>query len=248
MTNYSEAISLYFKMDMVIFENNEFIAVNKPSGLLSVPDRQQSQPSLKDILHKKYGSIYTIHRLDKETSGIILFAKTEESHKYFSTLFESRLIKKFYLGFIHGSLPDKTGHIDSPIMEHPVNKGQMIVHTKGKPSHTTWEVLEDMGKYSLVKFQIHTGRTHQIRVHIKHTGHPILCDPLYGDGQPVFLSALKKNYKLSKEQIEEKPLLNRVALHSFCLHFQDKNGKEFDLKAELPRDMKAFLQQLKKNL
>src|SRR5260221_5201636 len=148
----------------IIFENNLFIAINKPAGLLSIPDREQTQTSLKDMLLQKYGTIFTIHRLDKETSGIILFTKDEATHKYFSKQFEERSVEKFYIGLVHGTPENKTGTINDPIMEHPAMNGKMIVDKKGKPSVTDYEVLESFGKYSLVKFQIHTGRTHQIRV------------------------------------------------------------------------------------
>jgi len=232
----------------VIFENEHFIAINKLAGMLSIPDRTQSEPSLKDFLIQKYGSIFTIHRLDKETSGIILFAKDEETHKYFSKQFEERAVEKFYMGLVHGSLPNKTGTVDAPIMEHPIFKGQMVVNKNGKPSVTDYEVIEDLSKYSLVKFQLHTGRTHQIRVHAKNMGHPLVCDPLYGDGKPVLLSSIKKKFKLSKHDDGERPLLNRVGLHSYQLKFKDTEGKEFDLTAELPKDIRALLQQLKKNL
>jgi 23S rRNA pseudouridine955/2504/2580 synthase/23S rRNA pseudouridine1911/1915/1917 synthase len=235
-------------MANIIFENEYFVAINKPANILSIPDRKQSEPSLKDMLIEKYGTIYTVHRLDRETSGIILFAKDETSHKYFSSQFEQRAVEKFYMALVLGTLQNKTGSIDAPIMEHPVVKGQMVVNRKGKPSVTGYEVVEELGKYSLVKFQLHTGRTHQIRVHAKNIGHPIVCDSLYGDGKPILLSSIKKKYKLSKHDEEEKPMLNRVALHSYALKFTDAFGKTFDLIAELPKEMKALIQQLKKNI
>lgn len=231
-----------------IFENDQFIVLNKPSGLLSIPDREQTQISLKDLLIEKYGSIFTVHRLDKETSGIILFAKDETTHKYFSQQFEGRTVEKFYVGIVHGSLPEKTGTIDAAIMENPVFKGQMVINRKGKPSVTDYEVLEDLKKYSLVKFQLHTGRTHQIRVHAKNIGHPLICDPLYGDGKPMLLSSIKKKFKLSKDAEEEHPILDRVALHSYELKFTDAEGNAHDLIAEMPKDMRALLQQMRKNL
>ncbi len=232
---------------ITLFENDRFIAINKPAGLLSIPDRMQSELSLKDRLIEKYGSIFTIHRLDRETSGIILFAKDAETHKYFSKQFEEKAMEKFYLGLVHGMPPDKTGKMGGAIMEHPVFKGQMVINKNGKPSLTEYEVLENLGRYSLIKFQLHTGRTHQIRVHSKNIGHPIVCDPLYGDGKPVMLSNIKKKFKLSKHDDEERPMLNRVALHSYELKFKDEQGKDFDLVAELPKDMRALIQQLKKN-
>lgn len=232
----------------IIFENDQLVVVNKPAGVLSIPDRTQSEPSLKDILIEKYGSIFTIHRLDKETSGIILFAKDDATHKFFSKQFEAHTIEKYYLGLVHGVLPNASGSIDGPIMEHAAVKGLMVVHKKGKPSLTDYEVVEAMGKYSLVKFRIHTGRTHQIRVHAKNIGHPIACDPLYGDGKPVLLSSIKKKYNLSKLEEEEKPILSRVALHSYQLKFKDAAGNHFNLTAELPKDIRALIQQLKKHL
>ena len=231
----------------IIFENENFLAINKPARLLSIPDRMQSEVSLKDMLINKYGSIFTVHRLDKDTSGIILFAKNETTHKFLSQAFEERRVEKFYQGIVHGSPAEKKGTIDAPISEHLVQKGLMVIHRNGKPSVTDYEVIEDYKSYSLLQFQLHTGRTHQIRVHCKNIGHPLACDELYGDGKPVLLSSLKKKYKLSKHDEEERPMLNRLALHSYCLKFTDAEGNTFNLAAELPKDMKALLQQLKKN-
>jgi 23S rRNA pseudouridine1911/1915/1917 synthase len=230
----------------IIVETDSFVVVNKPAGLLSIPGREGSEISLKELLLQKYGSIYTVHRLDRDTTGIILFAKDEASHKYFSQKFEEKEIEKFYVGLVHGNPANASGSIEEPIMEHAVIKNMWIVDRRGKPSHTDYEVLESFGKFSLVKFQIHTGRTHQIRVHAKHIGHPIAADPVYGDGKPVLLSSLKKKYNLSKKEEEERPILNRVALHSYQLKFKDAKGKAFDLIAEPPKDMRALLQQLRK--
>ena len=234
--------------DIIVFENDYYVGLNKPAGVLSIPDRMQSEPSLKDKLIEKYGSIFTIHRLDKETSGIILFAKDEATHKFFSKQFEERSVEKFYMGLVHGLPSNKTGSIDAAIMEHPVFKGQMVINKKGKPSLTDYELIENLGKFSLLKFQLHTGRTHQIRVHAKNIGHPIVCDPLYGDGKPVLLSSIKKKFKLSKHDEEERPMLSRVALHSYQLKFKDEQGNDIDLVAELPKDIRALVQQMKKHM
>jgi 23S rRNA pseudouridine1911/1915/1917 synthase len=246
-SNIKKTVPLVRRLeDIVVFENDNFIALNKPAGLLSIPDRTQSEPSLKDMLITKYGNIFTVHRLDKDTSGMIVFAKDEVTHKFLSLAFEERRVEKYYQGIVHGSPAEKKGTIDAPISEHLHQKGLMVIHRNGKPSVTDYELIEDYKSFSLLQFQLHTGRTHQIRVHCKNIGHPLACDELYGDGKPVLLSSLKKKYKLSKHDEEERPMLNRLALHSYCLKFTDADGKAFNLIAELPKDMRALLQQLKK--
>ena len=231
----------------IIFENDDFVVVDKPAGLLTIPDRTQSAEPLKSILQKKYGQIFTVHRLDRETSGLVVFAKNEIAHKYLSQAFEGRMVQKIYLGLVYGTFPNKEGTIDLAIMEHPAKNGSMVINKKGKPAITQYQVLEELGPYSLMQFEIQTGRTHQIRVHMQNAGHSIVCDPLYGNGQPIFISSFKRNYKLSKSEEEEKPILQRLGLHSYQLKFKDEKENEFSFEAELHKDMKALLQQLRKN-
>ena len=232
--------------DHVIFENGAFVAINKPAGVLTIPDRAGKEPSLKTFLKQQYGEIFTVHRLDRDTSGLVVFAKTEDAHKQLSQAFEGRDVKKLYLGLAMGKPAQPSGTIDAGIAEHPVKKGLMVVTAKGKASVTDYEVLEQFRFYSWMQFQIHTGRTHQIRVHLKHIGHPIVCDPVYGDGKPVLLSSLKKKYNLSKTEEAERPILARLALHSWKLHFL-LFDQSYELEAPLPKDLKAVLQQLRKN-
>jgi 23S rRNA pseudouridine1911/1915/1917 synthase len=231
---------------VIVEETNDFVAVDKPSGLLSIPDREGSEISLKKLLRDKYGEIYTVHRIDKDTSGLILFARTEEAHQYFSSMFEERAVEKYYLGIVKGTLAEKTKTIDAPIAQHSLKKNLMIIHKRGKPSVTEYKVLEEFGKYSFVEFRIHTGRTHQIRIHMQHVGHPIVCDTLYGDGSPVLLSSIKKNYNLSRSELEERPILARLGLHSYRLVFADMHKRNYDIAADTPKDMRALLQQLRK--
>lgn len=230
----------------IIADTPDFIALNKPSGLLSIPDREGKDISLKKLLIEKYGNIFTVHRLDKDTSGLIVFAKNEAIHKHLSQQFEARQTEKIYLGLLLGSFAEKKGSIDAPIAEHPVKKGLMTVHRKGKESLTDYEVLEDFKIFSWLQFQIHTGRTHQIRVHAKHIGHPVVCDDLYGDGKPILLSSLKHKFKLSKNELEERPILKRLGLHALSLQFENTNNEIIKLEAPLPKDLKALLQQLRK--
>ncbi len=234
--------------DWIIFEDNDFIAINKPSGLLSIPDREGKEVSLKALLQEKHENIFTVHRLDKDTSGLIAFAKNEAAHRHLSMQFEERLTEKIYLGLVLGSPVNPKGTINLPIAENTVKRGIMIINRRGKESITDYEVLENFGLYSWLQFRIHTGRTHQIRVHMKDLGHPIVCDELYGDGKPLLLSSLKSKFKLSKSELEERPLLNRLALHAYQLNFVDLSGKRIELEAPLHKDLKATLQQLSKNV
>jgi 23S rRNA pseudouridine955/2504/2580 synthase/23S rRNA pseudouridine1911/1915/1917 synthase len=230
----------------ILEEDEHFVAVNKPSGLLSVPAREGDEISLKNILADKYGQIWTVHRLDKDTSGVIVFAKNEQTHKYLSGLFEGRDVEKYYTGIVHGVPPAENGSIDAPIAEHPVKKGMMVTNKKGKPALTDYEVVETFGTFSLMRFRIYTGRTHQIRVHMKHIGHPIVCDTVYGNGEPVLLSSIKKKFNLSKNEEEERPLFNRLALHAEKLIFRDQQKNLHTVEAPVPKDIRAFLQQLRK--
>jgi 23S rRNA pseudouridine1911/1915/1917 synthase len=232
--------------DIVIKETENWIALNKPSGLLSIPDREGKEVSLKKLLIEKYGNIFTVHRLDKDTSGLIVFAKNETAHKHLSLQFENRSTTKIYQGIVIGSPQNKKETINASIMEHPVKKGTMVINRKGKEAITDYEVLEDFGIYSLVQFQIHTGRTHQIRIHMKDLGHPIACDEVYGDGKTILLSSFKKKFNLAKNVEEEKPILGRLGLHSMKLSFADIDGTRHELEAELPKDFRALLQQLRK--
>ena len=230
----------------IIFENDNFIAINKTSGLLTIPDREQTEKSLKEYLIDKYKNIFVVHRLDKDTSGLVLFAKNETTHKYLCKVFEERKVEKFYMGIVLGTMPQTKGIIDAPITEHLTLKGLMTIHRSGKESQTGYEVLDVTPNFSLVSFQLFTGRTHQIRVHAKNIGNPLACDVLYGDGKPLLLSNYKKNYKLSKHDLEERPILDRLALHSYKLNFVDEHGNNFALCAPAPKEFTAFINQLKK--
>lgn len=234
--------------DLILFENDSLVALNKPPGMLSIPDREGEEPSLKDHLKQQYPEIYTVHRLDKETSGLIIFAKTASAHKHFSKQFEERKTVKIYLGLVIGSLQKAEGTLDAPIAENRVKRGSMLIHKRGKSAITDYKLLKDFKRYSWMQFQIHTGRTHQIRVHSKELGHPLVGDVLYGDGKPVLLSSFKNKFKLGKEIEEEKPLLNRLALHAFQLKITDENGTLLELEAPLYKDMRVTVLQLEKFL
>lgn len=236
-----------FKLtDHIILQNEDFIAINKPSGVLTIPDREGKEISLKQMLKEVYSNIFVVHRLDRDTSGIVVFALNENMHKHLSLQFEARETKKIYNGLVLGKPAPEQGVINEPIIEHPTKKGYMTVWRKGKESITEYRTLENHRYYSFMEFRILTGRTHQIRVHMKHLGNPIVCDPLYGDGKPVLLSQIKRKFKLSQAEDEERPILSRLALHAAQLTFKGVDGNEIILDAPLPKDLRATLNQLSK--
>ena len=231
----------------VIFKNEDLVAYNKPSGLLSIPDRYNDTiPCLYHEAAKHYDKLFVVHRLDKDTSGVICFARNEESHKYISGLFEGRDVEKYYLAIVHGRPIKQSGSIVAPIAEHPNHKGRMSIQKKGRFAHTDYEVLEKWNGFSLLKLRIHTGRTHQIRVHLQHLGHPIVGDPFYGNGSTLLLSAIKKKFKLSENEEAERPLISRLALHSNKLVLVSAGGERIEIEAPLPKDMAVTIKQLSK--
>ena len=232
----------------VLFEDDDLIIVNKPSGVLVIPDRFDTTiPSLNKLLEERCGQkIWVVHRLDRETSGAIVFAKSELSHRYLSMLFMEREVNKFYAGIVIGVPVPAEGRIESPIAEHPAVKGKMTVAKRGKDSVTDYKVVEQWPLYALLQFQLHTGRTHQIRVHMAEIGHPLVCDDLYGDGKPFLLSTVKKRYNMGKNEEFEKPLLSRLALHAYKLEFAKEDGTAISVESPLPKDMAAMVNQLNK--
>ncbi len=232
----------------ILYEDDDLVIVNKAPGLLVIPDRFNAEiPSLGRLLEARSGQkIWIVHRLDRGTSGTICFAKNETTHSYLSQLFENRQVSKYYLGLVTGMLIPAEGRIEKAIIEHPTIKGKMIVAKKGKASVTDYKALEQWPLYSLVEFQIHTGRTHQIRVHMQSIGHPLVCDELYGDGQPFLVSNIKRKYRLSDKEEIEKPLLSRLALHASRLEFKKEDGTEIKVEAPLPKDIAACVKQLNK--
>jgi 23S rRNA pseudouridine955/2504/2580 synthase/23S rRNA pseudouridine1911/1915/1917 synthase len=229
----------------IIAETADWVAIDKPAGLLSIPDRLGKETSLKEQLKNKYGEIYTVHRIDRDTSGVIVFAKTAAAHQALSKLFEERAVEKWYNCLVRGFPTTERGIIDVPIQENPAQPGRMITHAKGKPALTEYAVMETFRGFSWIRCNIHTGRTHQIRVHLQHLGHSIVCDEWYGDGTPLLLSTLKRNFKSSTGDMTERPILSRLALHAAELSFEWQDEK-IQLLAPLPKDLKATLQQLRK--
>lgn len=233
----------------IIYEDEDILVANKPPGLLAIPDRfDPNIPSLLHLLGKQQkGSLLTVHRLDRPTSGLLVFAKNKAAQSALSQQFEQRSVEKTYLALVDGKPLNSSGSIAEPIAPHPAKLGKMMVSSKGKTALTDYLVLESFGNYSLLEVNIHTGRTHQIRVHLAFLGHPLLVDPDYGHREHFYLSSLKgKRFNIKKET-EEQPILSRVPLHAHQLVFtHPSSGEPCAFRCEPPKDMAALCKQLRK--
>ena len=233
----------------IIFEDDDILVINKRAGILSIPDRYHSDINNLYVLLKQYRkSIYPLHRLDKETSGVMVYAKTESSHKELSRQFENREIRKEYLTILEGSPENDEETIDTFLAPSLYEKDKMIVlPKKGKRAITTYRILERFKHFSFGSITINTGRQHQIRVHMKHIGHPLAVDAKYGNRKSLYAFDIKTNKFNKKENKPPKPLISRHSLHAYKITIRHPVNKEkIEFKAELPKDMRATLNQLRK--
>jgi 23S rRNA pseudouridine1911/1915/1917 synthase len=232
--------------------------VDKPGGLLTSPYRYDpNRPNLMKLLHAgiaagkpwaaERGLTYLMnaHRLDFETSGVILLAKNKPALVELANLFGSEKPLKTYVALARGNPPEDEFEIDEKLAPHPTRLGQMRVDPKnGKRSMTRVRVLERFARYALLECQPLTGRTHQIRVHLRHVEMPLVADALYG-GRPLFLSSLKKGYVL-KPGREERPLIGRVALHAAQLQLPHPISHELvSINAPWPKDLTVAVKYLR---
>lgn len=230
-----------------LFEDDFIVCLAKPAGISVIPERFQTEKlDFKQTVEKALGvSLFTVHRIDRDTSGVVLFAKSAESHKAFSLLFENHMMGKQYTALANGLFDGDYGEIDSPIASHPSGNGKMLIHAKGKPSFTSFKVVEQYRHAALLDVFIKTGRTHQIRVHLTSSGHSLLVDPLYGNQTFFLLSSIKKGYKQTSE--EERPILDRLSLHASSLAFEHPFTKEqIKVVCDLSKDMRVTIEMLRK--
>ncbi|MCX6153210.1 MAG: RluA family pseudouridine synthase [Candidatus Kapabacteria bacterium] len=231
----------------ILYQDSEIIVVDKPAGLLTAPDRYDfAQPCLSRMLAEEFEKIFIVHRLDKETSGIIVFARTAESHRFLNILFQDTKIERIYHVIVSGNVLEEELTIDIPIMPHPAKKGIMTPSVRGKESITVFRVLERFRGATLAECKLITGRQHQIRVHCAAIGHALLVDKLYGSGDDFFVSSVKRRFKL-KKATEERPILTRTSMHARTLEFIHPVSEQLmTFSSEYPKDFSAVIQILRK--
>jgi pseudouridine synthase, RluA family len=232
---------------LVLFSDDALLAIDKPSGLLSIPDHWDPDvPDAVSELKAAWGKLFVVHRLDKDTSGVLLFARSPEAHKSLSESFESRSVEKTYRALVRGVPTWDEISCDLALMPDGDRLHRTLVSAHhGKKSLTAFVVIARYKDSALVEARPETGRTHQVRVHLASVGHPCLCDPLYGDGDPLLLSKLKRRWK--GDPFAERPLLARAALHALSAEFpHPATGAALKVEAPLPKDMKAAISQLEK--
>lgn len=206
----------------VLYEDEDILAVNKPEGLVAVAERRRLDLSLFEMLCAERGEkLYIVHRIDRETSGVIVFARNAEAHRQLNRQFETRSVAKVYLALVHGIISDDRGEIDKPLRQF--GSGRVAVDAqRGKASITEFRVLERLEAFTLVEARPHTGRRHQIRVHLYSIGHPIVGDPLYGD------RAIQRSY-------------SRLMLHARRLTLEQPRGKRLTIEAPIPQSFQKIL-------
>lgn len=199
----------------ILYENNDLIAVDKPIRLASIPERNREKISLLKLLSEaRQQKLFVVHRLDKQVSGVILFAKNAETHRYLNRLFEQRKIHKTYLSLVHGLMEEDSGTIDKPLRRF--GSGRMGEdREKGKACITQYTVEKRCSGYTLVKVYPRSGRKHQIRAHFFIIGHPIVGDTLYGD------KSLQNKYP-------------RLMLHALAVRFRSPAQEDILIQSPIP--------------
>lgn len=233
------------KFSELVFEDEHLLIINKSSGVAVIPERNNEQKSILEWFQPYYDFIKPAHRIDKETSGLLVLTKSLDSYKAINRMFQEREVEKEYLAITKGQPYKEEFVIDLPI-KHSNNSIHMKVDRSGKESVSHVKTLENTKNFGLLNVKILTGRTHQIRVHLSHKGFPILGDHLYNKSPEIFLSEMKRKYSSSKNS-EERPMMTRTALHAYKLSFKHPitlSNLSFEL--PLPKDMRVCWKQLVK--
>ena len=235
----------------IVYEDDAVIVINKPTGMVTHPGAGALSGTLANALVYHLQQQLTavprrggtsrpgiVHRLDVGTSGLIVVAKTDLAHLRLAEQFEARTIGKRYLALVYGALKENNGTIDAPIGRDPRNRVKMSVNNAGRPALSHFRVIERFSEFTLVEVEIKTGRTHQIRVHLAHINHPIICDDTYDRGRSKQIANVRQRAAINR--------LKRPFLHALSLQFDHPVTQErISLTAPLPADLEELLAQLR---
>jgi RluA family pseudouridine synthase len=230
----------------ILFADDSLLAINKPAGLLSLPDGYDpGAPHLRMVLEPLYGRLWTVHRLDRETSGVVVLARTAEAHRRLNAQFQERRAVKVYHALVSGDSGWGEQVIDLPLRADGDRRHRTVVdRERGKPAVTRLRVMERFGSIALVEAIPETGRTHQVRVHLREAGAPLACDRLYGDGADMYLSDV--DGKIERGSEADKLLLSRLGLHAWSLELEHPISlRPLSLEAPFPEDLEFALQALR---
>src|SRR5688572_6339798 len=239
----------------ILWRSDRAVAINKPAQLATIPGRGEADSVLEQLAHALNlpasgdadPRVRVVHRLDKDTTGVLLFALDRAAQQHFSHQFQNNAIEKEYLALVRGRPGTEEGMIDAALAPHPANPRRMaVVKHAGRPARTDWRIEARFRQFTLLRCFPKTGKTHQIRVHLTHIGHPLAIDPLYGSPDPVFLSGFKRNYRPTRGE-DERPLIARLTLHAEKLRFLNVDQSPVEITAPLPKDFRATLNQLSRH-
>lgn len=230
----------------VLHSDDDIVVLNKRSGLLIAADRyDETAPRLDVIAKESFGTLFAVHRIDKDTSGCVIYARNAEAHRALSGQFERRDVQKCYHCLVYGRPLWEETRVDVRLLPDGDARHRTVAHARrGKEAVTDFRLLGVCGPYGWIEARPLTGRTHQIRAHLKEIGLSIVCDPLYsGNQKPVRLSEIKRSWRGDAD--EERPLLNRLALHAYQLTIaHPKTGEQMTFTAPYPKDIEATRRQL----
>lgn len=229
--------------DLVVYEDRHVLAINKPANIASLHERFDSeQPSIIALCKAENPNYSLCHRLDRETSGIMLIAKDADTYGFIARQFEARSIRKTYHAVVAASVKLDNLMVDLPLYTDSKRRVQ-ISRKEGKPSETLFSTLKQYAHFTLLACSPLSGRLHQIRVHAASQNLPLLADELYG-GKPAYLAQIKR--KLKNPEDAEKTLIKRVALHAYSIEFDSPEKGRITVSAPYPKDFEVLVKLLDK--